>query len=154
MNLITPVALEKLRLKAKSGNAKQKAEYAKAKREFNEVLEYLFDSNDYPYVQSPSEEYVKRLEEEAKNGGENEQKRFELIKSIFKEKEKRKSGEEARNFKLERQKVTEKAVNEGELTLQDVERARIVAAKNPSPQNRTYFAVLKRKYEEQQTKAE
>ena len=154
MDIITSQQLEELRLKAKGGKQDKKIKYANAKRQFEELKNSLFDGENYVYMASPSDDYIKQLEDElnrAKDETEKElmEARLKLIQANKSEREANKSGEAGRQFKLDREAVAKKAKNNEKVTRKDLEQAQKVAARNPSPYNRANYSNLKRRFENQ-----
>lgn len=97
---ITAEKVEKLRLEAKaSGNSPKKmAVWATAKRQYEDLIETLFDE-ETPFYSSPTHDYVNRLEMAAKSGAEIDIARFELSKEARDRRDRSISGESDRAFK-------------------------------------------------------
>ncbi len=151
MKIITQSELKKLEREAKATNKPEKrTEYAKAKREFNELRDALFDGQEYPYAKSPSDQYVEQLRQEAeKNNDEVSRARYEMMKANRDTVDANKSGETSRNFKQEQARLQKIAREDGEVTDADLKSAWEVTSKNPSPELLKTYSILKRKKENQ-----
>ncbi|WP_248928979.1 hypothetical protein [Paenibacillus hamazuiensis] len=148
--MLTESKLEKLRIAAKAsgGHPGKLAAYAAAKREFEALIDALFDE-DTPYVQSPSEQYLNHLARAAESGQEVDIARYELIKERRANMDARINGDDVRSYKGNVHQLREVLRKGDKITAAHVQAAAEAAVQNGSIDNHVLYATLKRQLEQQ-----
>ncbi|KQN97586.1 hypothetical protein [Paenibacillus sp. Leaf72] len=146
MIIMTASKLERLRLEAKSsGSSPHKmAKYSTAKHDFEALTKALFDE-DNPYASRPSDEYLRKLEERAKEtGAEEDAARYELMKD-----QRELFDGNPKQYRATVQELRQLIESGAEITAQHVKEAGVLAAAHSSIDNCVLFSAMKRKRQEQ-----
>lgn len=149
MKITTAQEVENLKVRARGGSLEQRARYVSAKRNFDTLVEAVFDDGEYPYTISPSEQYLTSLRKEAEDkDNEVAQARLKLIQANRDSMDRKIAGDDVKDFRVQKQRVRNAANNlEEKVTSKMIEDARLVVVRNPSLENRVAYAKLKRRLE-------
>ncbi|WP_025026679.1 hypothetical protein [Caldalkalibacillus mannanilyticus] len=144
---ITVSKLEKMKLFAR-GNPQKIAEYTSANQKFMELITTYFD-DEYPYTLSPSELYLKKLEEEASTGDAQAIMRYELIRDRVEYNNAKNN--QSKNMGIIRQGLMDKLQNKEPLSNRDLRLAEEVARTYSNAESRVLYATIKKALESPST---
>jgi hypothetical protein len=150
MSFIGIAKLEELKTMSR-GNPARIAKYVKEKAVYDSLVKTYF-SEDNPFLEYPSEHYIKSLKEKADSGDEADKIRYAMLKDRFEYNEYRRKDEHFDNVKT-RQELRRK-LSEGEkLTKSDLLAAEKLMRKFPSLDNLAMYAEMKRLIDEDENEA-
>lgn len=140
---ITVSKLEKMKLFAR-GNPQKIAEYTRANQKFRDLITTYFD-DEYPYTLSPSDLYIKKLEDEAGTGDTQAIMRYALIKDRVDYNDAKNN--QSKNMGIIRQGLMDKLQNKEPLSNRDLRLAEEVARTYPNAESRVLYATIKKALE-------